>query len=182
MQLDDARIELRGEGGRPRALEVGHRHHHLLGLDGSGAGVTTKRAPFLKRRSNGHARADRQREARGVGLKIVGHLVLGGEAVRRRGERHADQAVEAGRGEQAQRIPALPPGVSDPRVGVQDHEAQPVPGQVVAHREAGLTGADHHRRDLFDVCHPMHPSVTNPRRAPCSPVTPPLRKSIDNDA
>ena len=73
---------------------------------------------------------DRQREPPGVGLEVVGHLVLGRERVARGRERHAVEPVEAGRREQAERVPALPPGVADPLVGLEDHErrARGVPG------------------------------------------------------
>ena len=57
------------------------------------------------------------------------------------------QPVEARRREQAERVPALAPGVADPLVRVEDHEGRPRLRQVVADRQAGLAAADDHGLD-----------------------------------
>ena len=85
----------------------------------------------------------RQLEGVRVQFEVVGHLVLGGEGVRRRRKGQPGQAVVAGWGEQAQRVPAVAPAVADPCVLLEDDEAQSATGKVVAHRQAGLAGANH---------------------------------------
>ena len=49
-----------------------------------------------------------------------------------------------GRGEQAKRVPALAPGVTDPLVGVQDQEWPFLTGKMVADRQARLAATDDH--------------------------------------
>ncbi len=55
----------------------------------------------------------RQIESHRILFEVVGHLVFGGERVRRRREGHSGQSVIAGEREQAQRVPAFAPAVAD---------------------------------------------------------------------
>lgn len=76
---------------------------------------------------------DRQPEPGGVGLQVVGHLVLGRQVRPAGRERHAGQRIVAGRREQAQRVPQVPPRIAHTGPGVEDEEAptalpQAVPG------------------------------------------------------
>ena len=75
---------------------------------------------------------DRQVEPRRVGLQVVGHLVLGGEGVDRAGEGHSVQSVVTGgvnrRSESHRFRQESPIRV----VGVQDHEGQTTPSQMMA--------------------------------------------------
>jgi hypothetical protein len=118
-------------------LIAGHRHHHLIGLELAIPGLHHVQPITLEQPLDARARADRQLEARRVGLEVVRHLVLGGERVGRSRELHAGQSVQLGRREQAQGIPAPAPDVADPLRRVQDREVQPEPAQVVSHRQTG---------------------------------------------
>jgi hypothetical protein len=51
-------------------------------------------------------------------------------------------------GEQAERVSAVPPGVSEPLVGVKDHEWEPTLSEVIPDREACLTAAYDYRFDV----------------------------------
>ena len=84
----------------------------------------------------------RQLEAGGVAGQVVRDVVLAGVGVGGCREGQAGQRVVLCRAEQAQRVPALPPGVSDLGCGVEQQEACVRIGEVVAEGEAGLTGAD----------------------------------------
>jgi len=57
-------------------------------------------------------------------------------------ERQAVERIEPRRREEAQRVPALSPGVADARRAVENHEAETALLQVVSDRKAGLTAAD----------------------------------------
>ena len=149
VELDDAGVELGGEGGHPGALVVGHRHHHVVGLPAPLAGRHHQPAVPPRQPVHPDPGLDRQPEPVRVGLQVVGHLVLGRERPGRTRERHPGQPAVAGRGEQPQRVPAVAPGVPDPLVGVEDHEGPAPPGQVVADREPGLAASDDHRLDLL---------------------------------
>ena len=97
-----------------------------------------------------NAGADRQLESAGVRVKVVGHLVLGREGQAVPGERHPRKAVELGRGEQAQRVPPLPPGIADPLVRVEDDEVAALSGQVPPQGKSRLTTADDDSVDDLD--------------------------------
>jgi hypothetical protein len=111
--------------------------------------ATTNLPSSLESRSIADAGPNRELELGRVGLQVVGHLVLGGERVGRSGERDPGQRVVPGRGERPQRVPASAPGVTDPLVGVQDQERPPLPGQVIADRQAGLAAPDDHGLNLL---------------------------------
>ena len=118
--------------------------------------------------------SDRQVELSGVGLEVVGHLATCRPVRRGRGEAHARERVVAGRAVQPERVPAIPPVVADPRVGVEDRERQPALREVIPGRQAGLSGADDDRVDPLRVpCVHRRPpcrSVVRVRRRPDRPV------------
>ena len=149
VELDDAGVELGGEGGHPGALVVGHRHHHVAGLPAPVAGRHLQPAVPPRQPVHPDPGLDGQPEPVRVVLQVVGHLVLGRERPGRTRERHPGQPAVAGRGEQPHRVPAVAPGVPDPLVGVEDQEGPAPPGQVVADREPGLAASDDHRLDLL---------------------------------
>ena len=111
--------------------------------------ATTNRSPSLESRVHLDAGSNRQIESGSVGLEVVGHLVLRGKRHGGRGEAPARQPVVSGRGEQAKRVPALAPGVTDSLVGVQDYERTALLLQVVADREACLATADDHGLEVL---------------------------------
>ena len=145
MELHNARKELLSESGDLRDLVGARRDDHVFRFETAVAGCNYEPIPlpeesvYLDTSSNGEL------ESGGVGLEIIGHLVLGGERKGWRGESPALQSIVAGRGEQAQRIPALAPGVPDPFVGVEDHEGQVPLCQVVPGGETSLTTTDDDR-------------------------------------
>ena len=141
--------ELGGERGHPGDLEGRHGDHHVVGRPAPVAGGDHEPAVVPPEPVHADAGPDRELEPGRVGLQVVGHLVLGGERVGRRGEREPGQRVVPGRGEQPQRVPAPAPGVADPLVGVQDQERPSPPGQVVADRQAGLAATDDHGLDVL---------------------------------
>src|SRR5829696_9179843 len=60
------------------------------------------------------------------------------------------------RGEQPERVPAVPPGLANPASGVEDHEVAVLSCQVVTHCETGLAAADHDGVEMLLgglVCH-----------------------------
>jgi len=166
VQLEDGGIKLGCEHRHPGLLMGGHGHHHVVGLEPPLAGRHHER--FLVRGALGQPvhldpGSHRQVEPRRVALEVVGHLVLGRERVGRAGEGHSVQTVVAGGGEQAKRVPTVPPGVADPLVGVQDHEGQPTPGQVIPDRESRLAAADDHRLETLGAAAVVHRFVPIPR-------------------
>jgi hypothetical protein len=78
-----------------------------------------------------------------VALEIGDHLVAAGIAVRVAGELEPGKAVVAPRREERERVPARAPRSTDRVGGVEDYEAAVLLGELVAHGQAGLAGADH---------------------------------------
>src|SRR5215216_1686180 len=151
MELHNARTELVGEGGELWDLVGARRDDHVSRFETAVAGRNYEAIPFSEESVHLDAGTNRQIESGGVGLQIVGHLVLRGERQGGGGEAPALQPVVTGRCEQAKRVPALAPGVTDPPVGVQDHEGQAPLCQMVADREACLTTTDDHRIETLYV-------------------------------
>jgi len=79
-----------------------------------------------------------------VGLQVVRHLVLRGVGGARGGKSHPGESVVPSRAEQAERVPAVPPRVTDPLAGVEDHERQTTAAQLVPHGETRLASPDDH--------------------------------------
>ena len=98
--------------------------------------------PVVAQPGDGRVGPDRQVEPGGIVLQIVRLLVLGGEGEAVAGEGPAGQAVVLGGGEQAQRVPAAPPRVANPCAGVENDKVPVLLRQVVAQRQAGLSGTD----------------------------------------
>jgi hypothetical protein len=149
VQLDRARVEVGREVGDARALEGAGGDHDVAGLDGPGRGVGDEVPVDRGEALDARAGADLDARLLGVGLEVVGHLVLGREAVARVGEREAREAVVGRRGEDPQRVPALAPGVADALVGVDDDGGDAAVDEPVGHREAGLAAADDERADAL---------------------------------
>jgi hypothetical protein len=80
------------------------------------------------------------------------------------------------RGEQPERVPAVPPGVADPVAGVEDHEVAVMLCQEVAHGEAGLPAADHDgvevvlERLVCHGCSSLGGSVESPLLTTATPI------------
>ncbi len=107
-----------------------------------------------------------EREALGIRLEVLGHLEARRVGVSRRGEAHAREPVDERGRVQPQRRPALPPGVADPVVRVDDHERPVVPCEVVPHRQPGLAPTDDDRLDAFRSLRCHDSSSRRPLRPP----------------
>jgi hypothetical protein len=157
VQLEDARVELGGEGGDPGPLVGARCHHDMVGLKSVLPRRHDRPIPLPGQPIDAHAGSNREVEPGRIRLQVVGDLVLGGERPGRRGEGPAWQPVVARGGEQAQRVPPFAPGVADALVGVQDHEPPTSPGQVLADRQARLPAPDDHRLELLCAAGAIHP-------------------------
>jgi hypothetical protein len=158
MQLLDSRCELVGEIWYDRSLVA------TGGDDDAVCAQLTVRclhteAPVDWRQLVGHVAARqaldpytasyRKIEVLRVGLQIVGHLVMGGEGVHL--HRPTRQAGVPRDGEQSQRVPAVPPGVANAGVGIENDELLAGPLQVVSDRQTCLPSTNDHCRNRFDV-------------------------------
>ena len=117
-------------------------HHHVVGLEPAVAARHHEPVPGSGEPVHCDVREHGQLESGRVSHQIVGHLILRREGRGRRGERHARQPIEAGRGEHAERVPAPPPGAADPLVRIKDQKGPTLPHQVVAHGQTGLAATD----------------------------------------
>src|SRR5215208_7001036 len=142
-------MKLVGEGGDLRYLVGARRDDHVFRFELAVAGCNYEAIALPGESVHLDAGTNGQIESGGVGFEIVGHLVLRGERQSGGGEAPALQSVVAGRGEQAERVPALAPGVTDPLVGVQDHEGQVPLCQVVPCGETCLTTTDDHSIEML---------------------------------
>lgn len=70
------------------------------------------------------------------------------------GEGHPREPVDAGGGEEKERVPPVAPGVADLLAGVQDHKEPTLSGKVIAHGKARLAAADDHRLEPFWILVP----------------------------
>ena len=157
VELHDPRIELGGEVRDPGGLVGARCHHHVVGLEPPVTRGDDVPPVLSGDAVHVHAGPYREIEARRVGFEVVGHLVPGWERPGGRGERPARQAVVPGGSEQAQRVPALAPGVPSALARLQDHELLTPPAQVIAHREARLPAADDHCLETLRTTAGVHP-------------------------
>jgi hypothetical protein len=88
MQLDDAGIQLGGEGWHSGDLVGRHGHDHVVGLEPPVARRDHEPVPGFREPVDPDAIANRQLEAGRVGLEVVGHLVLGWKGVGHSWEGH----------------------------------------------------------------------------------------------
>src|SRR5450759_4806473 len=112
MKLANLGLDVRRQGGDLRSLVAG-RDHDMAGGDRSRGRLQAIAVATSLQAQCPNAGADRQVMLTTVALEVVGQLVLVGEAVGWRRELRARKAVEARRREQPQRVPAVPPLVSD---------------------------------------------------------------------
>ncbi len=153
MQLLNLRVEVGCERRRTGPLEVPHRHDDVVRVEPQLAGDQEKTPALSRDALDAHAKPYRQRKFSRVGFEIVGHFVLGreGKGCGRKG--HAVQAVEPRRCKEPKRIPPVPPGVTDPLAGVQNHERHTHSFEVISDGQARLPSAHHHRiHALHAVC------------------------------
>src|SRR5450759_2517141 len=112
MKLANLGLDVRRQGGDLRSLVAG-RDDNMAGGDRSRGRLEAIAVATPLQAQCPDAGADRQVMLVPVALEVVRQLVLVGEAVGRRRELRAWKAVEPSRREQPQRVPAIPPLVSD---------------------------------------------------------------------
>src|SRR5215471_3325227 len=78
----------------------------------------------------------------GVGFEVIGNLILRGECFSCARKSHSGKFDVPGRRKQAQRVPAIPPGISDSVVRIQNQEVDSSLGQVVPHGQSSLASSD----------------------------------------
>ena len=151
VELPDSGIEVGGEVGShgPVVLEDAGRNDDVVGLEPAIAGTDDVSVAVLLHGVDAGPGANGQLEALGVRLEVVGHLPRGRERLRRSGEPHAGKPVEACRGVQPERGPALPPRVSDSLTRIEDDEGPASLLQVVAGGQSRLAAADDHRLEAL---------------------------------
>src|SRR5215211_2974490 len=144
-------MELVGEAGDLRYLVGACCDNHVIRFETAVAGCNYEPISLPGESVHLDAGSNGELESSRVGLEIVGHLVLRGKRQGWRWEAPSLQSVVAGWGEQAERVPALAPGVTDPLAGVEDHEGQTPLCQVVPRGETRLTTTDDHRIETLQV-------------------------------
>ena len=125
-------IQLARERRNSRIVEGAGRHDHVLGEQRVLATCHFESIPGLRQSVDLDAGSDRELERAGICFQIVGGLVLGRISPGRSRKRHTRQPVVADRRKQTQRIPPLPPGITDAVVLVQDDERQMPLLEVIA--------------------------------------------------
>jgi hypothetical protein len=95
---------------------------------------------------------DRQAMPGGVRLQIVRHLFRSRPVSRRSWECLPGQRVVLGRTVEPQRVPAVPPVVADPLVGVEDDERHAALAEVVASGQPRLSRPDDDGVDPLGRC------------------------------
>jgi hypothetical protein len=168
VHLGDTRTEFRGVRRHPGDLVGRHGDHNVARLDPTPSCRHRKPLVVLAQLMHADSGSNRQLEPGCIGLQVIAHFVLGGESAGRPRKRHPRQAVVAPGGKQAERVPSGSPCVSDPLVGVKDHEGQLTLGEVVPDRETCLTAADDDRVDSLWLAQshspvPEAPSPAAPR-------------------
>ena len=151
VELDDASIQLARERRNSRIVVGAGRHDYVLGEQRVLARGHFESIPGLRQSVDLGAGSDRELERAGICFQIVGGLVLGRISPGRSRKRHTRQPVVADRRKQTQRIPPLPPGITDAVVLVQDDERQIPLLEVIAGSQTGLAATDHDgSHGLFD--------------------------------
>ena len=112
---------------------------------------STKLPIFIGRYTkNINPESDRQVEPFRVLLEILRHLILRDVASLPRPERKPGQAVEAGRGERASRVPSRAPVFSQTRPPLEDDEVDAPLRQLVARRKSVQAATDHYDPESLD--------------------------------
>ena len=143
VQLHNSVVEVRGERRRPGDLMVAHRDDDVGGADVAAVRRHQKRVAVPGEPGDPHAGVHRQLELAGVGLQVIGHLVFADERPGGGRKAHSRQPVVTRGCEQQQRVPPVAPGVTHPRVRVEDHKRAMLLAEVVPDRQPCLATADH---------------------------------------
>ncbi len=141
MGLIDILIELRRELGYAGLLPTRHCDHDIVRLEGAVVGGELETIPPTCQPFHPDAIPYRKLEVLGVALEKVCELVLGGEPPAGIGVGHPGETIEPVRGEKPEGIPPVTPRIPDPFVGIEDQEPRAALGEMVSHRQPGLTAA-----------------------------------------
>src|SRR5829696_3627558 len=145
VHLQDVCAQILRERGHAWNLITRHRHDDVVGLKPVCARFNEIPAAGTRETIDPRAVSNRQREPARVLFEVVRHLIFRWKRKRRRGEWHADEAVELGRCKQTERVPPVAPGIAHTFRSVEEDERTALPGQVVPDRESRLTTADDDR-------------------------------------
>src|SRR5215468_11310307 len=77
-----------------------------------------------------------------VEFEVIGNLILRWESFSCARKWHSGKLDVPGRRKQAQRVPAIPPGISDSVVRIQNQEVDSSLGQVVPDGQSSLASSD----------------------------------------
>ena len=152
MDLREALLR-RHQGGHDRALEGTRCGDDVFRLDHAVGGLDAEDVSLLAHGPDLDAAADRRLDLLRIGDEVVGHLFLGGEGVVvEAGKGQAGEAVVPGRAVGNEAFPAGgAPAFGD--TGFFENEmGKAASAEVLAHRNARLTGADDERIHFFH-CH-----------------------------
>ena len=157
-ELIDPERNVGGHGRQPRFARRPRSGDDRIARPGALVGDHVEASTTRPHVLDGDVRTDRRPETLPVGTEQRDRLVLGHEAIRVRAVvTMAGQSGHPVRGQQPERVPPL----GAPRVGhlppVEDDVVDPPPGEVVAHRQSGLAGADHHDWRSHHVLRPPRP-------------------------
>jgi hypothetical protein len=156
VHLDNSGIQISGEGGHAWHLVICHRDNYILGFEALLPRTHDKPAPILPKPVNRDVVSHGQSKMASVLYKIVGHLFFGGKTVAPDGEAHPWKSRVPRGGKQSERIPAVAPRISDPRVGVQDQERKATPRQMVSDGKPRLAATDNNSLNLLCVVTAVH--------------------------
>ncbi len=143
VQLGHRAAEFLRQRRHPGPLVGTSRDDHLRGLVLTRLRGGTVAAIGALQRGHPAVVPDRQLECPGIVFEVVRDLVLAREVLRAAGKRQAREGTVAGGREQLEGVPAPTPRIAGTRLGVEDHERDPRPGEVVAGGESCLAAADH---------------------------------------
>src|SRR5205814_6831962 len=120
VQLNQARVKIASERRHARYLIICHRNDYVLRFETQISCTHDKPITILPKAIDFDPVSDRQTEALRIIRKVIGHLVLGWERAAEDRKTQSRKGPESRRVKQAERIPTVPPGVSNPFAGVED--------------------------------------------------------------
>ncbi len=143
MRLEDLGCETVGDVRHDRRVERPGRNHDRVRANRCAVRVEHEAVGVLAQRTHGRRELHRQPELLDVLVEVGSDLVAGRVTLRVAGEGEPGQCVVAARGEQDERVPAIPPRGPDGVRLLEDDEPSLLLGQGMADREPRLSGADH---------------------------------------
>ena len=149
MKLNNARIEIPSERGRPGLLVIGHRDDHIFRLETQIPCRHDEAFALFREGVHLDAVSDGQMESIGIRLKIVGHLIFRWSQVASHRKWKSRQSDRSSRREQFERVPTITPCIADVWIRIQNHERKAASRQMVSDGEPGLASAHDDRLNSF---------------------------------